>query len=109
MRTRLILPAATLVLAAVAIAQEPPFKGGFPPDDEARKARDDADYQRAVTAYRFWYPTVSFEGVFNGNRELGVKDNDGFIIVTAGPRHVFFTPNSDSMKEEQSRVLLERH
>jgi hypothetical protein len=66
MRTRLILPAATLLLAVFADAQEStPFKGGFPPPDEAQEARDEAGFQRAVTAYRFWYPTVSCEGIFN--------------------------------------------
>src|SRR5262245_56456902 len=96
MRTRIILPAAALVLATIAVAQEPPFKGGFPPPDEAQKARDDADYQRAITAYRFWYPTVSCEGLFNGNREKGFKDNKSIIIMAAGPRQVAFTPNSDT-------------
>jgi hypothetical protein len=95
MRTRLVLPAALLV-ASLALAQEPPFKGGFPTPDEAQKARDDADYQRAVTAYRFWYPTVSCEGILNGNRESGVKDNESIIILSAGPRHVAFTANSDT-------------
>ena len=35
------------------------FPGGFPTEQAAAKLRDDADFQRAVTAYRFWYPTVS--------------------------------------------------
>jgi hypothetical protein len=96
MRTRSILPAAALLVAALAVAQEPPFKGGFPTPDEARKARDEADYQRAVTAYRFWYPTVSCEGIFNGNRELGLKDNEDMSIMAAGPRQVVFTANPDT-------------
>src|SRR5262245_25470626 len=96
MRTRLTLPAAACLVAAIAVAQEPPFKGGFPPPDEARKARDEADYQRAVTAYRFWYPTVSCEGIFNGCRGLGMKDNESMMILWAGPRHVGFTANSDT-------------
>lgn len=95
MRTRLILPAA-LFLAALAVAQEPPFKGGFPAPDAAQKARDEADYQRAITAYRFWYPTISCEGIFNGNRESGIKDNETIVIMSAGPRQVAFTPNSDT-------------
>jgi hypothetical protein len=70
MRTRTILAAGALLVTALAVAQDrAPFKGGFPPPDEAQKARDAADYQRAVTAYRFWYPTVSCEGMFNGGRE----------------------------------------
>jgi hypothetical protein len=72
------------------------FERGFPTKDAAQRARDDADYQRAVTAYRFWYPTVSCEGIFNGNRALGLNDNEAMVIMLAGPRHVFFTPNSDT-------------
>jgi hypothetical protein len=48
-----MLPAATLLLASFAVAQEPaPFQGGFPPPHEVQKARDEAGFQRAVTAYR---------------------------------------------------------
>jgi hypothetical protein len=96
MRVPFILPAAALVFSAIAIAQEPPFKGGFPPPDQAQKARDEAHYQRAVRAYRFWYATVSCEGIFNGAREKGVKDNESFLIMATGPRHVMFTANSDT-------------
>src|SRR5262245_30982920 len=97
MRTRLILPAAILLIAALALAQEPaPFKDGFPPPDEAQKARDAADYQRAITAYRFWYPTVSCEGIFNGCREKGMNDNESIMILSAGPRQLAFTANSDT-------------
>ncbi len=97
MRTRLILSAAALLIVEIVAAQEPvPFTGGFPAPDEAQKARDEADYQRAITAYRFWYPTVSCEGIFNGNREKGIHDNESISILSAGPRHVAFTPNSDT-------------
>lgn len=72
------------------------FERGFPTTDTEQRARDDADYQRAVTAYRFWYPTVSAEGIFHGNREQGLHDNEHFAILETGPRHVLFTPNSDT-------------
>src|SRR5262249_6154894 len=72
------------------------FEGGFPTKEGARRAHDEQDFQRAVTAYRFWYPTVSCEGIFNGNRERGIKDNESMMIVSAGPRHVVFTANSDT-------------
>lgn len=96
MRTRLIISTAAILIPCIAAAQEPPFKGGFPSDEQAQKARDDADYQRALTAYRFWYPTVSCEGIFNGNREKGYKDNETAVIMAAGPRQVAFTANSDT-------------
>jgi len=75
---------------------EYPFERGFPTKEASQLARDDADYQRAVIAYRFWYPTVSCEGIFNGGREMGLADNQNIIMMFAGPRHVVFTPNSDT-------------
>ncbi|EEF62693.1 DUF1254 domain-containing protein [Pedosphaera parvula] len=72
------------------------FKGGYPTSEAAQKAHENADFQRAVTAYRFWYPTVSCESIFNGNRANGFKDNESFIILSAGPRQVGFTLNSDT-------------
>ncbi|MGB5241823.1 MAG: hypothetical protein WBN80_14405, partial [Prochlorococcaceae cyanobacterium] len=41
---------------------------GFPSAESSRRANDEADLQRAVTAYRFWYPTVSMEALFRGSR-----------------------------------------
>ena len=49
-----------------------------------------------MVAYRFWYPTVSAEGIFNGNRELGIKDGEAWGIAAAGPRQIGFTLNSDT-------------
>jgi uncharacterized protein (TIGR03066 family) len=72
------------------------FKGGFPTPRGSKEARDHADFERAVTAYRFWYPTVSCEGIFNGIRKNGINDNEGITILSAAPRHVIFTANSDT-------------
>src|SRR6516225_3486048 len=69
---------------------------GFPAEDAAKNVRDEADFQRAVTAYRFWYPTVSAEGIFNGNRTIGLADNEAMGIASTGPRQVGFTLNSDT-------------
>src|SRR5262249_42802150 len=71
-----------------------PFKDGFPTPEATQRVSDDADYQRAVIAYRFWFPTVSCEGIFNGNREQGLKDGESAPVLAAGPRHVGFTLNS---------------
>src|SRR5262247_675555 len=49
-----------------------------------------------MTAYRFWYPTVSAEGIFNGSREAGILDNQSILIAAVGPRAVAFTANSDT-------------
>ena len=72
------------------------LKGGFPLDDAAVRLREEGDLQRAVTAYRFWYPTVSVEGIFNGNREIGLADNDEDRLLRDVPRQVGFTLNSDT-------------
>jgi hypothetical protein len=72
------------------------FKNGFPSPAASQKARDDADFQRAVTAYRFWYPTVSVEGIFNGNRVAGLADGEAWGTAAAGPRQLGFTLNSDT-------------
>src|SRR5262245_44291657 len=81
---------------SAAVAQDYKFKAGYPTGAATKKAFDDADYQRAITAYRFWYPAVSVEGIFNGNRALGMQDNVIMGISAAGPRQVGFTLNSDT-------------
>src|SRR5580692_9421426 len=81
---------------AFASGQESTLRGGFPTPEASQKARDAEDFQRAVTAYRFWYPTLSCEGIFNGGLELGQKINEDMMILSAGPRHVVFTANSDT-------------
>ncbi|WP_054812966.1 DUF1214 domain-containing protein [Nocardia arizonensis] len=73
-----------------------PFHDGYPTPEAARRARADTDFQRAVLAYRFWYPTVSMEGIFHGNRAAGMPDNASMGIAATGPRHVGFTLNSDT-------------
>ncbi|MFE8595917.1 DUF1254 domain-containing protein [Archangium violaceum] len=72
------------------------FEHGFPTPDTARSIYDEQDFHRAVEAYRFFYPTVSMEGIFNGNRQLGIEDGKGLVVLAAGPRHVAFTANSDT-------------
>ena len=101
MKIRFAICALAIVLAAIymAHAQPPPgnvaptttpyaFERGYPTAATTQQARDDADFQRAVTTYRFWYPTVSVEGIFNGNREKGIQDNQTISILAAGPRQV---------------------
>jgi hypothetical protein len=85
---------ATSVVAQDAVTYR--FSQGYPTAETSIKARDDGDLQRALTAYRFWYPTVSVEGIFNGNRSVGIDDNQAIGGAAAGPRQVGFTLNSDT-------------
>src|SRR5262245_3268952 len=97
MRSRQLITLATILLfGAVSFAEDAAFKGGFPTAEQAQVARDEADFQRAVTAYRFWYPTISCEGMINGNRQAGAEENKGVMIMACTPKQVFFTPNSDT-------------
>jgi hypothetical protein len=58
------------------------FEKGFPTEETTRKLFDEMDYQRAVQAYLWAYPAVSFESIrVATNRDLGVDLND---MVIAG-------------------------
>ena len=98
MRTTLLfaLLMGMLPWGSLCAAQDYEFKGGYPTPETARRVQDEQDYQRAIQAYRFFYPTVSMEGTFQGTREAGVEDNKGAMILAGGPRHVLFTGNSDT-------------
>jgi hypothetical protein len=40
------------------------FERGYPTEETARKLFDELDYQRAVQAYLWAYPAVSFDSIF---------------------------------------------
>ena len=72
------------------------FQRGFPLGDTAQHAYDDADLNRAVQAYRFFYPTVSGAAIVKGNEEIGVVPNKVFGILDCAPEQLVFTANSDT-------------
>jgi hypothetical protein len=55
------------------------FEGGFPTSETVRQAYDDADLNRAVQAYRFFFPTVSGLAIFKGNQAAGVVPNQNQV------------------------------
>ena len=69
---------------------------GFPTPDESQNRYDEADLNRAIEAYRFFYPTVSGAAIFRGNADVGIIDNKVFGVMDSKPRHVGFTYNSDT-------------
>jgi hypothetical protein len=91
-----VLACLVLSLPTAAAPGQESARSGFPSAAAAQKARDDADFQRAVTAYRFWYPTVSFEAVFESRRTEGGKPGESITILSAQPHHQIFTANSDT-------------
>lgn len=93
-----------LTLCAVAVsswagpsmAQDYEFKGGYPTAATVQKATDETDLNRAIHAYRFFYPTVSSAAIFREMKRLGVQPNKVFGYMDTQPRHVGFTLNSDT-------------
>ena len=68
----------------------------YPAQTALRGLHDDQLVLTAVQAYRFFYPSVSAEAILHGNREAGIEDGKGLVLLAAGPRHLVFTANSDT-------------
>ncbi|MBD9597513.1 DUF1254 domain-containing protein [Ensifer sp. ENS05] len=101
-RASLAVLALTFAYSSPALSQDATaaspyaFERGYPTPEATQKVRADALLQRALVAYRFWYPTVSVEGIFQGNRNVGIEDGKQWGIASTGPRQVGFTLNSDT-------------
>lgn len=72
------------------------FVGGYPTPEAVRRAYDDADFNRAVQAYRLFFPSVSGLAIFKGNNAVGVVQNRVFGTLDTEPKHVGLTLNSDT-------------
>jgi hypothetical protein len=75
------------------------FENGFPSDETARKLFDEMDFQRAVQAFLWAYPAVSFESIRIGaKRDLGADLNDMVIADNyADPKGVWLTANDTTI------------
>ncbi|MER7717652.1 DUF1254 domain-containing protein [Streptomyces flaveolus] len=78
------------------MVDEVQFRDGYPVAASVAASFDGTDLRRAVEAYRFFFPTVSLEGILRGTRAAGGVDNEAAPLLVAGPRHVGFTLNSDT-------------
>ena len=72
------------------------FNGGYPTPETIQQAYDDADLNRAVQCYRFFYPTVSIMATWLGNIDNGVVSNKVFPLLEGTPEQLVFTPNSET-------------
>jgi hypothetical protein len=70
--------------------------GGYPTPDTVQAVYDDLDLSRAVSMYRFFYPTVSIMATWKGNLSAGMVENKVFGILEGTPQQLVFTPNSDT-------------
>ena len=75
------------------------FKQGYPTEETARKLFDEMDYQRAVQAYLWAYPAVSFESIRSATkRDLGADLNDLVIADNyADPKGLWLTANDTTI------------
>ncbi|MDM0110557.1 DUF1254 domain-containing protein [Variovorax sp. J22R133] len=75
------------------------FESGFPSEETARKLFDEMDYQRAVQAYLWGYPAVSFESIRVGTlRDLGADLTDIVIADNyADPKGRWLTANDTTI------------
>jgi hypothetical protein len=81
---------------SICAAQEYEFKGGFPKPETIQRAYDEADLNRAIQMYRFFYPTVSCMGTWKGNLDNDAVPNKVFALLEGTPNQLVFTPNSDT-------------
>jgi hypothetical protein len=94
----IVLCFVALVLATTAYAQdsEYTFKLGFPSGNTIQAATDATDSRRAIEAYKFFYPTVATEGVFQQFVPHGMAWNKVGIIMPQDPEQQFAYANQDT-------------
>jgi hypothetical protein len=90
------MPATATGTADIARENRYTFERGFPTDDTVNHAYEDADLNRAIQAYKFFYPTVSGAAMIQGNAQVGIIANKVFGILDLGPNELMFTGNSDT-------------
>ena len=68
----------------------------LPAPSEIARIRRDALLNRAVEAYKFFYPTLSMVLNFEALTRYGAEANKGFLIQLTTPDIVTLTQNSDT-------------
>ena len=67
------------------------FERGIPTEETVRRAYDEADLNRAIQAYKFFYPTVSGAAIIKGNMDAGIIPNKVFGILDTDPQALVFS------------------
>ncbi len=75
------------------------YELGFPTPDSSRKLFDEMDFQRAVQAYMWGYPAVSFESIrVTAKRDLDIDYYDlGIADNFVDPKSVWLTANDTTI------------
>jgi hypothetical protein len=74
----------------------PEFPGGLPTSETIERLYDEADLNRAIQTYKFFYPNISIAGLAAGFEKFGPVNNKKFFILSGAPNQILFTPNSDT-------------
>ena len=72
------------------------FPKGFPTKETTERLYDEADLNRAIQTYKFFYPNISMAGFAGGLEKVGAVNNKAFFVISAAPRQLFFTANADT-------------
>ena len=72
------------------------FVGGYPTQETVDRVYDEIDLNRAVSAYRFFFPSVSMYTIYKGNLVSGAVPNHTAVVVSDPLLMRCFTPNSDT-------------
>ncbi|MNZ44802.1 hypothetical protein D3C78_624390 [compost metagenome] len=91
-----LLGGAALPLAVHSAELPYEFHNGFPTEQTVQRVYDEIDLNRAVQAYRFFYPSVSMYALWRNNVEAGVVPNQMFNLVRGNPKRLALTANSDT-------------
>ena len=75
------------------------FERGYPTEETARKLFDELDYQRAVQAYLWAYPAVSFESIRLASKQAFGADylDLGIADKFVDPKSIFLTANDTTI------------
>ncbi len=77
-------------------ASEYEFVNGYPTEATIQKAYNEADLNRAIQAYKFFYPTVAFSAGYMVFYQENIPLNKAGVIMMGTPKQTVFTPNSDT-------------
>jgi hypothetical protein len=81
---------------SVPAANQYAFKGGYPLKDTVDRSYDDVDLNRAIQAYKFFFPSVAFATGYVALEQAGIKPNHAGAIMAGSPKQIVYTPNSDT-------------
>ena len=68
------------------------FPRGFPTYETIERLYDEADLNRAIQTYKFFYPNISMAGLGGGFE----KFSPAFSFLSVSPKQILFTANADT-------------